>query len=340
MVEEVVVVEEATPGEEAKPADEAAGATPAEPSSEIADTAAPADAAPEDSAAPVEDTAVVEEVILEAVEGAPAADDTTTAPSSPDVNNNRRRRRHHRATGWEREHRKSISSDENRYKGHLERRKDDKGLLKNHLAIAVQEAKEREKRKHESPEYQAAQQQRRAARQARLAAEKERQVAREAEKEKERAAREAEKEGEKAAREAAAAKERQKLHSERRRRRTSFAESSNGSSTIPSPRPGFLRRMTAGESDCGGPLLKINMAKAVENATRPPPASRTSSDRQHRQHRNQGNGEPGEPRRRHRERPTSSRHESSKEGSSRVDDVPLAKAKNALANGLRIFFAL
>ena len=71
------------------------------------------------------------------------------------------------------------------------------------------------------------------------------------------------------AKEAAAAKESQKHHGERRRRRkTSFAESSNGSTTASSTMPSFLRIMTQGKSDCGGPLLKINLTKASDKAMR------------------------------------------------------------------------
>jgi hypothetical protein len=99
----------------------------------------------------------------------------------------------------------------------------------------------------------------------------------------------------------------------------------------------LLKRMTTGESDCGGTLLKLNLAKAVENAARPAPPSRTSSDRPHR---SKNSDETGESKRRHRERPTTSRHESSKDGSSRVDEVPAMKVKNALSNGLKAIFAV
>jgi hypothetical protein len=221
----------------------------------------------------------------------------------------------------------------------LTRKKDEKGILVNRMAIAVQEAREKERKKHESPEYQAARQRRRERRAAREAAEEEeRRAAREAEKEKERLAREAEKEREKAAKEAAAAaKENQKLHSERRRRRrTSFAESSNGSTAASPAIPGLLKIMTKGESDCGGPLLKINLAKASEKAVRSGPASRAGSERQTR---SQHSDEIGEPRRRHRERRMSSRHESSKDGSSRADDVPAMKVVKTVSTGLKAIFA-
>ena len=82
--------------------------------------------------------------------------------------------------------------------------------------------------------------------------------------------------------------------------------------------------------------IKPSETKASEKAVRSSPASRTGSERQTR---SQHSDETGEPRRRHRERRMSSRHESSKDGGSRADDVPAMKVVKTVSTGLKAIFA-
>ena len=305
----------------------------------------PEEAAAENAATPTEVVAVAD--------GTASA----TAPSSPDSSKGKSRHRHRAADGWTRARRSSkSSSDNNGHKVKLERSKEAKGLFTNRVAIAVQKAKEKDKARHDSEEYQAERQKRRERREARRAAQREeRRAARAAERENEKAAgdalaaSEAAREAEKAATATAVANSSSpKSTPDRRRTRRPSTPASSISSAGGAARPGLLRRMTVGESDCGGTLLKLAVNKPVERSSRPSPSGRSSAhtlrhDGVGGAHDDRGAESKG--RHRDRERPTVTRPGSSKSASGRGyhyyrdEVVPGIKIRDAFASGLRRIFA-
>lgn len=191
----------------------------------------------------------------------------------------RRSRRKKERGHWEREPQSPSTSTFKDEKHLLERDRDKNKPFSSALARQIEKAKEDRDRYHDSEEYKEKQRRRRERREAREREEaeerrKEREIVRKREeiqlaydramskKTEELKAKDADKQrqGESENRQKETEEQRVRgMKTSSRHHRTSSMRSSNGSG---SERPALLKRMTTGESDIGGRLLMLNMAKA------------------------------------------------------------------------------
>lgn len=273
----------------------------------------------------------------------PAQDPVVTAvlevPSLPDTSKTRRRKKHRKPEREqkplyiERDRQGSIL---NGHKTRLERKKEEKGLFTFQFGRAIDKAKEEQAVKHDTAEYKAKQEERRVRREAREERDRE-------ERRKEREERRAREEAEEAEKRRKRKEERERAAAEaeaaerRRVRRPSFPESNSSGR---GQRPALLKRMTTGESDTGsGSLLMFNPNKGPtrDETPRSSPESKTSHHRRG-SHTSESVSAHGSSRasdeKRPRDRPTNSRHGSSRSqrSSDRYDDVPAIKLARAVRN--------